>query len=70
MKKLILLLSVAAAIALAPLASAQTGTVREDLFLRSEILDMPRNFAIYLPPDYQTSNRKYPVLYLDRKSVV
>ncbi len=64
MKKLFLLLSAAMMIVLQNGVSAQTGTVRDDLFLRSEILSMPRNFAIYLPPDYETSNRKYPVLYL------
>ena len=25
---------------------------------------MPRKYAIYLPPDYETSQRSYPVLYL------
>lgn len=32
--------------------------------MTSEILNSERSFAIYLPPDYQTSNRSYPVLYL------
>ncbi len=30
----------------------------------SEILKMERHYAIYLPPDYETSERSYPVLYL------
>jgi enterochelin esterase-like enzyme len=32
--------------------------------MKSEILGMERNYAIYLPPDYETSERSYPVLYL------
>tara|TARA_B100000242_G_scaffold103359_1_gene71306 strand:- start:260 stop:1033 length:774 start_codon:yes stop_codon:yes gene_type:complete len=30
----------------------------------SEILNMERKYAVYLPPDYDTSSRSYPVLYL------
>jgi len=43
---------------------AQTGKVYDDLSLKSEILDSERKYAIYLPPDYETSSRSYPVLYL------
>ncbi|MBT3241976.1 MAG: esterase family protein [Bacteroidetes bacterium] len=43
---------------------AQTGKVYDDLSVKSEILDSERKFAIYLPPDYETSERSYPVLYL------
>ncbi|PHN01051.1 1,4-beta-xylanase [Flavilitoribacter nigricans DSM 23189 = NBRC 102662] len=32
--------------------------------MTSKILDSQRKFAIYLPPDYETSQRSYPVLYL------
>lgn len=46
------------------LTFSQTGKVLENLSLESKILDMKRNFAIYLPPDYETSDRNYPVLYL------
>jgi enterochelin esterase-like enzyme len=53
------------ALLLAPgLLWAQTGKVFDDLSLPSKILKSDRKFAIYLPPDYETSNRKYPVLYL------
>ena len=38
--------------------------VHDDLSMHSEILDMDRKYAIYLPPDYNTSQRSYPVLYL------
>ncbi len=45
-------------------ATAQTGKVFDNLSLPSKILKVDRKFAIYLPPDYETSNRTYPVLYL------
>ncbi len=43
---------------------AQSGTVHDVLTMQSDILDMERKYAIYLPPDYETSERSYPVLYL------
>jgi enterochelin esterase-like enzyme len=43
---------------------AQTGTVSDDLTLPSRILNGERRYAVYLPPDYETSRRSYPVLYL------
>jgi enterochelin esterase-like enzyme len=43
---------------------AQTGTVSDDLTLPSRILNGERRYAVYLPPDYETSQRSYPVLYL------
>src|SRR3954453_1804470 len=43
---------------------AQTGKVMDNLSVKSKILNMDRKFAIYLPPDYETSQRSYPVLYL------
>ncbi len=46
------------------LLQAQTGKVYDNLTLKSKILNMDRKFAIYLPPDYETSQRSYPVLYL------
>ncbi len=46
------------------LAMAQTGKVYDNLSMKSEILKMERKYAIYLPPDYETSGRSYPVLYL------
>ena len=38
--------------------------VFDNLKMESKILKMERKFAIYLPPDYETSSRSYPVLYL------
>ncbi len=46
------------------LLQAQTGKVYDNLSLKSKVLNMDRKFAIYLPPDYETSQRSYPVLYL------
>jgi enterochelin esterase-like enzyme len=43
---------------------AQSGKVQDNLSLPSKILKMDRKYAIYLPPDYETSQRSYPVLYL------
>jgi enterochelin esterase-like enzyme len=43
---------------------AQTGKVFDNLSMKSKILNMDRKFAIYLPPDYESSQRSYPVLYL------
>lgn len=42
----------------------QTGKVFDQLTHTSKILKTERNYAIYLPPDYETSQRSYPVLYL------
>ena len=46
------------------LGYAQTGKVFDNLSMSSEILNGERKYAIYLPPDYESSQRSYPVLYL------
>ncbi|GAA4318642.1 alpha/beta hydrolase-fold protein [Mucilaginibacter gynuensis] len=43
---------------------AQTGKVFDNQSVPSKILKMDRKYAVYLPPDYETSSRSYPVLYL------
>ena len=43
---------------------AQHGKVMDDLSLNSKILMGERKFSVYLPPDYDSSSRSYPVLYL------
>ncbi len=43
---------------------AQSGKVSDNLSMTSKILKMDRNYAVYLPADYETSQRSYPVLYL------
>jgi enterochelin esterase-like enzyme len=56
---------VLAVLALIPILSqAQNSRVMDNLSVKSKILNMDRKFAIYLPPDYETSQRSYPVLYL------
>lgn len=48
--------------------SAQTqcnkGIVTESLVVKSKILGYDMKYSVYLPSDYYTSNRSYPVLYL------
>lgn len=62
MRKILFLLG---AIIIASSSSfAQTGKVFDNLTMTSKILKSERKFAIYLPPDYETSARNYPVLYL------
>jgi enterochelin esterase-like enzyme len=46
------------------LFSQTEGKVFDNLAMTSKILKMERKYAIYLPPDYETSQRNYPVLYL------
>jgi enterochelin esterase-like enzyme len=42
----------------------QTGQVQERLSMKSKILGKDLPYTIYLPHDYQTSARRYPVVYL------
>jgi len=44
--------------------TGQSGRVMDNLSMSSRILNMERKYAVYLPPDYETSLRNYPVLYL------
>ena len=60
MKKIIsffLLLSISA------IAISQ-GKTMESLTIHSKVLGKDVKYSIYLPSDYETSQRKYPVLYL------
>ncbi len=43
---------------------AASGKVLEGLKLPSKILGRGVSYAVYLPPDYATSSRRYPVVYL------
>lgn len=48
-----------------PAVQAQSkGTVFESKTHTSSLLKMDRNYSIYLPSDYDSSDRTYPVLYL------
>lgn len=62
MKNFLLLLSLSFVLVFP--SYAQTGKVFDNLSLKSDILKSERKYAIYLPPDYNTSERSYPVLYL------
>jgi S-formylglutathione hydrolase FrmB len=61
MKKLSALIPV---LFLAVTLFAQTGKVFESLVFESEKVSYPVEYSIYLPHDYETSQRSYPVLYL------
>jgi S-formylglutathione hydrolase FrmB len=43
---------------------AQGGKVQEQNTVASAILKHPVNYAVYLPPGYETAQRSYPVVYL------
>lgn len=58
MKKLLLFLL------LSPSLFAQQGIVKESLTLKSTILGKDVKYNIYLPTNYDKTNRSYPVLYL------
>lgn len=42
----------------------QEGTIHEDLTLKSSAMGKEVNYSVYLPPGYEHSNRRYPVVYL------
>ena len=58
------ILSILVVLSISSTLMAQTGKVSDNLSVQSKILKMDRKYAIYLPPDYETSQRSYPVLYL------
>jgi enterochelin esterase-like enzyme len=58
------LLSLSIILTLSSILMAQTGKVSDNLSMPSKLLKSDRKYAIYLPPDYETSQRSYPVLYL------
>lgn len=43
---------------------SQKSVVHDNLEMTSKILEGERKYAIYLPSDYATSTRSYPILYL------
>jgi enterochelin esterase-like enzyme len=44
--------------------AGERGRVEEHLTLNSTILGKPVEYSIYLPPDYRTSERHYPIIYM------
>ncbi|MDR0692818.1 MAG: esterase family protein [Prevotellaceae bacterium] len=61
MKKLFIIFLFACATAV---LFAQQSTVSETQKVKSDILKMERNYAVYLPQSYNNSDQHYPVLYL------
>ncbi len=45
-------------------AFSQSGTIKESLKVKSSILGKDVEYCVYLPAGYETTNRRYPVLYL------
>ena len=62
MKHLITIVFISLAIVTTSLG--QRGKVYDNLSMNSKVLDSERKYSIYLPPDYESSSRSYPVLYL------
>jgi enterochelin esterase-like enzyme len=59
-----LVLSVGFLVLCPALVFAGTGQVFDEESMTSQILKGERKYAVYLPPDYESSQRSYPVLYL------
>lgn len=53
-----------ALIILSHVAFSQSGLLKESLKVKSTAMSKDIEYSIYLPADYETSNRRYPVLYL------
>ena len=64
MRKFISFLLILNLFASSNLLAQSGGKVSDNLSIPSKILKMDRKYAIYLPADYETSQRSYPVLYL------
>ncbi|WP_460974532.1 alpha/beta hydrolase [Spirosoma knui] len=47
-----------------PVVAAPQARLLESLVLNSSLLNRAVKYSIFLPPDYYTSNRRYPVVYL------
>ncbi|HEU5291840.1 MAG TPA: alpha/beta hydrolase-fold protein [Cyclobacteriaceae bacterium] len=43
---------------------AQSGLIKESLKVKSTVLGKEVEYSLYLPPDYDKTTRRYPVLYL------
>jgi enterochelin esterase-like enzyme len=62
MKNFLLFITLSLSVSIA--VYGQNGKVCDNVSMTSAILNGERKFAVYLPPDYETSQRSYPVLYL------
>ncbi|HMV47707.1 MAG TPA: alpha/beta hydrolase-fold protein [Blastocatellia bacterium] len=64
MKKILFVATLFLMFASTAAAQIARGTVKEGLTVDSKILGKPQRYTVYLPFDYETSSRKYPVVYL------
>ncbi|HQH41731.1 MAG TPA: alpha/beta hydrolase-fold protein [Bacteroidales bacterium] len=65
MKKFLLVISFAFIfINISNAQAISCGKILENQSMPSKILNGPVHYAVYLPPDYQVSERRYPVVYL------
>ncbi|MEJ2637226.1 MAG: alpha/beta hydrolase-fold protein [Calditrichia bacterium] len=64
LNKFLLSLCIALLLWLPLSAQVAHGTVQEGLLIKSKILGKEVRYSVYLPFDYETSNRYYPVVYL------
>ncbi|MFM8347205.1 MAG: alpha/beta hydrolase, partial [Bacteroidota bacterium] len=51
-------------LAAGPMVFGQGGVLKESLSLTSAVLGKEVEYSLWLPPDYDQSSRRYPVLYL------
>ena len=47
-----------------PISASEQGRIVEGLVMQSGILPYEVQYCLYLPPDYDSSSRRYPVVYL------
>ncbi|WP_153798129.1 alpha/beta hydrolase [Foetidibacter luteolus] len=59
-----LLASLVLAVCMLPVYAQPNGKVIEEQTVKSTIMGRDVRYTIYLPADYETSNRTYPVVYL------
>lgn len=62
MKKVFFLFAILCSLSTATFA--QNGITLEGLSIKSAILGREMKYSVYLPFDYKTSNRNYPILYM------
>lgn len=64
MKKLLIVFICTFLFVVAQSVNAQSGSIKESLKVKSTILGKEVEYSVYFPPDYDKTNRRYPVLYL------
>lgn len=64
MKKSILFISLLLIVSSVIGQTYSGGKLQDKLTIKSTIMGKDVNYAVYLPPDYDASNRSYPVVYL------